>query len=477
MDLRPRSLIRLDRLGARIQRKAPAFFGDRLAAELRHILDKGAGKDEFMEFADSLQSRLYHRVLSKYRDEPFSELFALKLTNLAVARYHYLNRHAAIASKPYQMTIDTTNACQLACPGCVHTSNEAYAATFDWPRSTMPLPIYETFLRQMGPFSFCSMFYNYGEPLLHKRFPEFVNAAKKYLVFTMTSTNLSMPLADPEGLVSSGLDRMVLSVDGATQDVYERYRRKGQLDLVFENIRKIVAARKKLGSPTPYLIWQFLTFEHNAHQTSEVLRKARELGVNEVFIQRPFDVGLDDPGVRPATVSEEGTHTFVRWDGAWCSTEARSRVQEIAGEVDVLFKKSWTERMYESGGGENEENRPASATCDWLYQNVTIDGASRIMPCCMAPDKNEKHLVWTTFETNGAEVINTPLARLARLAFANRPLYEDATRSLPDRAKPFCAKCTENPRLYGLVHVAGDIRGLDEKAAIPRSLRWALTSW
>jgi hypothetical protein len=59
-----------------------------------------------------------------------------------------------------------------------------------------------------------------------------------------------MPLSDPEGIVMSGLDLAILSIDGTTQDIYEKYRRKGDLGLVFENVKKLVAAKKKLGSVT-----------------------------------------------------------------------------------------------------------------------------------------------------------------------------------------------------------------------------------
>jgi hypothetical protein len=95
-----------------------------------------------------------------------------------------------------------------------------------------------------GTVAFCAALDNYGEPLLNKSFKEFAPASKKYLLFTMTSTNLSMPLSDPERIVMSGLDLAILSIDGTTQDIYEKYRRKGDLGFVFENVKKLVAPRR-----------------------------------------------------------------------------------------------------------------------------------------------------------------------------------------------------------------------------------------
>ena len=432
-----------------------------------------------MRSIDAFQRRLYAHLLREYRHEPFCQLFALKLCNLAVARHHHRNRHSVLMSKPFQLTVDTTNACQLACPACVHTSNKEYSALFDWPASTLPVDLYDRFLEPTGVFAFCASLYNYGEPLLHKRFPDFVRSSKKHLLFTTTSTNLSMPLADTDDIVASGLDRMILSIDGTTQEAYERYRRKGRLDLVFENVRKLAASKKKLGSSTPYLVWQFLTFEHNVHQAPDAIRKARELGVNEILIQTPFEVVIDDPGIRAAAAPDRGTHKFAPWSGDWCSEERRKSVEGIFSNIEAAFNYSWEQRFHGTQGSE-EDNRPGPRTCDWLYQNMTIDGAARIMPCCMAPDKGEKHVVFANFTQAsgaGADLINSPMARLARLAFGNRETYEAEARNRSKESLPYCAGCAENPALYGLANVAGDIRALDEKLALPRSLTWALTNW
>ncbi|MBI5941874.1 MAG: hypothetical protein HY859_15775, partial [Caulobacterales bacterium] len=47
-----------------------------------------------------------------------------------------------------------------------------------------------------------------------------------------------------------GLPPKFKTVDGATQPVYERFRRRGKLDLVLRNVRKLVEARTRLGKRT-----------------------------------------------------------------------------------------------------------------------------------------------------------------------------------------------------------------------------------
>lgn len=256
------------------------------------------GRRECARFLDSFQSQSYQALAARYGNQTFAKLLALKLTNLAAGRYQLAHRQATLFSYPVLLMVDPTNACQLGCPGCVHSSNTSYRSLFDWPRRTLPLETYDAFLDSFGPFAFTVTLYNYGEPLLNKRFASMARKSQPYLLRTITSTNLSMPVENAEDIVESGLDCMILSIDGATQSVYECYRRKGNLALVLDNVRKLVAAKNALGIATPHLIWQFLTFEHNHHQVREAERMAVTLGVNESLcarrlawkaMMRPFD--------------------------------------------------------------------------------------------------------------------------------------------------------------------------------------------
>ena len=137
-------------------------------------------------------------------------------------------------------------------------------------------------LKLYGPYAVGAYFCNYGEPLLNLNTPKLIRQAKEYLIGTALSTSLSVQRFDAEAYVESGLDFMVISIDGATQQVYERYRRNGDLELVFSNVRKLVEAKRKLRKRTPVLSWNFLAFEHNAHEIPLAANRARELGMNEI---------------------------------------------------------------------------------------------------------------------------------------------------------------------------------------------------
>ena len=127
------------------------------------------------------------------------------------------------------------------------------------------------------------IFYFQGEPYLNRDFLEMVKYASDKRIYTATSTNAHY-LTDEvaKRTVESGLDRLIISIDGTTQDVYKQYRVGGNLDKVIEGAKNIVKWKKELKSKTPFVFFQFLVVKPNEHQIEDIKRLAKEVGVDEV---------------------------------------------------------------------------------------------------------------------------------------------------------------------------------------------------
>jgi radical SAM protein with 4Fe4S-binding SPASM domain len=129
-------------------------------------------------------------------------------------------------------------------------------------------------------------FYFQGEPYLHPSFLDMVQYASERNVYTATSTNAHYLKEENAKLtVQSGLDRLIISIDGTTQDTYQSYRVGGSLEKVIEGTRNIIAAKKILRSITPHVVFQFLVVKPNEHQIDDVHRIAKELGVDQVVLK------------------------------------------------------------------------------------------------------------------------------------------------------------------------------------------------
>jgi len=251
----------------------------------------------------------------------------------------------------------------------------------------------------------------------------------------------------------------VMSIDGATQPVYEKFRRNGDLELVFSNIRKLVSAKRQLRKRTPVLSWNFLAFEHNAHEISLAAGMARKLGVDRFRVVNPFDVRWDDPNMRPAPV-KAGLRRLDRLSIAsrpenWNPFPDSLDRAVIANE----FEKSWNV----SG-----EDFPASNghTCHWLYKNIAMDAAGRIMPCCGAP-RPDTNLVFTHFDGKTADPFNAERYREARSWFST--------------GSPSTTHCTQCEWDHTAVNIGGPeilryFRAADARFFDRASLR-ILSSW
>ena len=130
------------------------------------------------------------------------------------------------------------------------------------------------------------IFYFQGEPYINPEFLDMVSYAGKKGIYTITSTNGHfLHEENARKTIESGLNRLIISVDGTTQETYEQYRVGGQLATVLEGAKNVVAWKKKLKSPTPHIIFQFLVVRPNEHQIEELYQLAKEIGVDEVKLK------------------------------------------------------------------------------------------------------------------------------------------------------------------------------------------------
>ncbi|MFM7838372.1 MAG: radical SAM/SPASM domain-containing protein, partial [Chitinophagaceae bacterium] len=153
--------------------------------------------------------------------------------------------------------------------------------------------------------------YFQGEPYLNPEFLNLIRYATDKGLYTATSTNghyLTDEMA--RKTVESGLDRLIISLDGTTQEVYEQYRKGGQLDKVIAGARNIVYWKKKLKSRTPFIFFQFLVVRPNEHQIEAAKRLALEIGVDQVrFKTAQINDYANDPHQLIPTLSRYSRYT------------------------------------------------------------------------------------------------------------------------------------------------------------------------
>jgi radical SAM protein with 4Fe4S-binding SPASM domain len=179
---------------------------------------------------------------------------------------------------PISVSFEPTTSCNLRCPEC-----PSGLRAFTRPTGMLNNDFFSRTINDLHKDLLYLIFYFQGEPYLNPDFLKMVQFAHQKGIYTATSTNAHY-LTDEKAreTVESGLDRLIISIDGTTQDVYEQYRVGGQLNKVLEGTQRIVHWKKKLKSRTPFIFFQFLVVKPNEHQLDDIRKIGKEIGVDQV---------------------------------------------------------------------------------------------------------------------------------------------------------------------------------------------------
>jgi radical SAM protein with 4Fe4S-binding SPASM domain len=179
---------------------------------------------------------------------------------------------------PFSISLEPTTSCNLRCPEC-----PSGLRAFTRPIGMLNQDFFRKTIDELHKELLYLIFYFQGEPYLNPDFLDMVKYAHQKKIYTATSTNAHyLTDANAKRTVQSGLDRLIISIDGTTQEVYEQYRVGGKLNKVIEGTKQIVKWKKELKSKTPYIFFQFLVVKPNEHQIDDIKKLAAELGVDDV---------------------------------------------------------------------------------------------------------------------------------------------------------------------------------------------------
>ena len=282
---------------------------------------------------------------------PFKPLRAY--ANWGRANLEMLRRSGRISARPLKLTIDPTNVCQLRCPLC-----PTGAGLLDRQAGHVALDAIEALIDEVGDYVFFIDFFNWGEPLLNPRLEDMIARAERKRISTQVSSNLSLPLSDERirRLIESGLHGLVCSIDGASQETYGKYRRRGSFDLAFGNMERILAMRRAMSRARPVLTWQFLVFKFNQHEMEAAQRMASAIGVDRLSFEAPF--------------VEPGRYGFSAEDAA----EMRAWIPD-----DPRFNRYDPRSPHYVSPHEAARTRKR---CDWHYVSTAVNWDGAVAPCC-----------------------------------------------------------------------------------------------
>jgi radical SAM protein with 4Fe4S-binding SPASM domain len=245
-----------------------------------------------------------------------------------------------IYGMPVTISFELTNHCNLKCPECASGSGHMKRE-----RGLMDIGLYEKVITELRPYLFNINLYFQGEPMMHPGFFSFTSFSEN--LKTVVSTNGHfLNSENSEKLAVSGVNKLIVSLDGMDQKVYSEYRRNGDLGKVINGIRSVAEARDRHHS-TMKLELQFLVNRYNEHQLAEAERFAREMKA--------------DLKLKSMLVIDS------QYAGTWMPSDKKfARYKNADGHYSI------------------KNSLPSRCLRLWLNPVITWDG--KVIPCCFDKD-------------------------------------------------------------------------------------------
>jgi radical SAM protein with 4Fe4S-binding SPASM domain len=283
----------------------------------------------------------YFAFINIYKFINFSKnLFSYIISRITKKSYIY--------GKPSFASFELSSKCNLRCPQC-----DVGNLLTNRKNNFLKYEEYKKIIKQIGTTLLDAIFYFQGEPFLNKNFSKYISYAKHYNIYTIISTNAQ--LIDKNlaiEIVKSKLDKIIISIDGTTQEVYEKYRHGGSLQKAIEAIKYINEAKIKLKSKTPYIEAQFIVFKFNEHQIEDFKYLAPTWGANKISIK---SAQIHNPNENSDIIT---------------SIDKYSRYKKVNNNWQI--KKDFNK------------------ACLRAWTGIVISADGNILPCCF--DKQEKYI-------------------------------------------------------------------------------------
>ena len=296
---------------------------------------------------------------------------------------------------PISISIEPTTTCNLGCPECPSGLRQ-----FTRDTGNLKSDFFRQIIDELAPTLTYLTFYFQGEPYINPKFLDMVEYANKKNIYTATSTN-GHYLNDKNAkrTIESGLDRLIISIDGTTQEVYEQYRKNGKLEEVLAGTRRVLEWKKKIKSKTPHVIFQFLVVRPNEHQIDDAKALAKEYGVDEIRFKTAQIYDYKDGHPLIPTI-EKYARYYQKEDGTY----------DVKNKLDDHCWRMWNSCV------------------------ITWDG--KVVPCCF--DKDAKHQFGDLKEATFKEIWNNDNYRNFRASLFR-------SRSEID----ICKNCSEGTKVWG----------------------------
>lgn len=256
-------------------------------------------------------------------------------------------KKAKIWAAPFAISIEPTTNCNLSCAECP-TGNNSLTRHL----GNMNIDTFQKIIDLVYKKTFYLNLYLQGEPFIHPQLTEMISYAIKKKMFVCVSTNghfLDEVTCDK--LVKTGIQKIIISVDGATNETYNKYRKSGNLTIVTTGIKILSESKIKQKTNLPLIVIQMLVNKYNEHEIKAVKHLTKSNGANRLELKS----------------------------------------MQIYNDSSFLSDNIKYNRYVKNQSGELILKKVLQNKCKRLWTNAVFTWEGNLIPCCY--DKNANYII------------------------------------------------------------------------------------
>ena len=243
-------------------------------------------------------------------------------------------RQPIVLGKPWAASIEPTTSCNLRCPECP-TGLQILKRS----KGNLQIDAYNQILEKLSPNLMHLTLYFQGEPMLNPYFAQMVKQARSRDIFVATSTNGHfLDDTNVDLILKSGLNHLIVSLDGLDEVTYQTYRIRGNLKTVTEGLQRLISAKNHTKSQLPYVELQFIVMRHNQHQIQQMKEFAKTIGVDKLAFKTAQVYHFDSDDTIIPTIKEKSRYKRNEANGSWViAAKIRNRCHRIWASIVVTW--------------------------------------------------------------------------------------------------------------------------------------------
>lgn len=328
--------------------------------------------------------------------EIVSYLDRKKLKNLIRLRISFFKskwqKKVKHKGRPFSISIEPTTACNLGCPECPSGLKK-----FTRPTGKLNIEMNRKIIDELKETLLYITYYFQGEPFLNKDFFEMLTYANAHNIYTATSTNAHFLTEEAcVKVIDSGLNKLIISLDGLDQKTYETYRIGGDVSKVLTGLDTLYKLKEKRGFG-PHIVVQFIVFKSNEHQLDLLNDLSKKYPKSEFKIKAAQ------------------FYEFENGNDLMPSDEKYARYKKVNGKFQII----------------NELQN----SCWRMWSSCVFTWDGKLVPCCF--DKDAHHIMGDLqLESFDAIWTNARLNQFRKMVFTDRSQIE------------ICKNCSEGSKVF-----------------------------